>query len=105
MVLSVMTTGQTRQHQLLAGNWAFHLMVQHFIQQLLPITVCIHVGAIGLTDAQFAEENNQIAINSINCAGTEERVADCNRNTGVLDSCGRFEDAGVVCQGRECTLF
>ena len=77
----------------------------HSTASLLASLSVIQTGAIGLTDAQFAEENNPIAITSINCAGTEERVVDCNRNTGVLSSCDHFEDAGVVCQGSEYPNF
>ena len=54
-------------------------------------------GAVGLTN-EFGEENHPIAINFLNCNGTEERLVDCNRNTNELTRCGRFEDAGVVCQ-------
>lgn len=61
--------------------------------------VLIHVGAIALTDAQFAEGSNRVSINSLNCVGTEDSLANCSGNLAASGSCGRFEDAGIVCQG------
>ena len=48
---------------------------------------------------QFGEENHPIAIDFINCNGSEERVINCDRSRDGRASCGRFEDAGIVCQG------
>lgn len=56
-------------------------------------------GAIALTLGQFGEENHPIAIDYINCNGSEERVINCDRSRDERRSCGRFEDAGIVCQG------
>ena len=101
MGLYAMITGLTRQLQWLAGSLAFLLMVSYSystIERFLSIVIA-YVGAIGLTNGQFAESDNPFAINFINCNGTEEKVVDCSRNENELASCGRFEDAGIVCQG------
>lgn len=58
------------------------------------------LGAIALTDAQFAERNNPVSIYSLACLGNEDDLTRCRINVGVSESCGRFEDAGIVCQGR-----
>lgn len=60
---------------------------------------CIVQGAIALTDSLFAEEILPISISSLGCSGEEEDISECNINTGVSVSCGRYEDAGIVCQG------
>lgn len=58
-----------------------------------------YIGAIALTVPQFAEGSNRISINSLNCVGTEDSLAVCSGNSAAAGSCGRFEDAGIVCQG------
>lgn len=58
-------------------------------------------GAINLTNPLFAEGNAPISITSLSCDGSEEELSECSLNTGELVSCGRFEDAGIVCQGVE----
>lgn len=54
-------------------------------------------GAVGLTDTSFAEDGAFFAITSLACKGSEENLFDCSFSND--DSCGVFEDAGVVCQG------
>ena len=56
-------------------------------------------GAIALTDSEFPEGNKQEAINSILCIGTESTVFDCQLVFEGSESCGQYEDAGIVCQG------
>lgn len=60
---------------------------------------CVCVGAIALTNTQFAEGINRVSITSQNCVGTEDSLASCSDLGGASGSCGRFEDAGIVCQG------
>ena len=57
-------------------------------------------GAIGLTDSEFSEGIKQEVINTIFCAGNESSVLDCPIFFEGLESCGQFEDAGIVCQGK-----
>ena len=57
-------------------------------------------GAIALMDSEFPEGNRQEAINSILCVGTESKLFDCQLVFEGSESCGQFEDAGVVCQGK-----
>ena len=51
-------------------------------------------------DSEFPEGNKPEAINSIFCVGNEARVLDCRTVTEGSESCGQFEDAGIVCQGK-----
>ena len=64
------------------------------------MTVSSLKGAIALTDSEFAEGNKQEAINSILCVGTESELFDCQLIFEGTESCGQFEDAGIVCQGK-----
>lgn len=59
----------------------------------------MYIGAIALTTTQFAEGIKPVSITSQNCVGTEDSLAACSDLGDVLGSCGRFEDAGIVCQG------
>ncbi len=52
---------------------------------------------------RFSDGNVPILITSLTCLGEEQRLYNCSINTGTLASCGRFEDAGIVCQS-ECTV-
>jgi hypothetical protein len=63
------------------------------------VTLHLPIGAIALTDAQFAEGTSPVLITSQNCLGTEESLTDCTNLGDDTGSCGRFEDAGIVCQG------
>ena len=56
-------------------------------------------GAIALTDSEFPEGNKPEVINSIRCSGTEPEVLNCIVVFEGSESCGQFEDAGIVCQG------
>ena len=57
-------------------------------------------GAIGLTDSEFSEGVKREVINTILCAGNESSVLNCPISFEGLESCGQFEDAGIVCQGK-----
>lgn len=63
-------------------------------------------GAIALSDAQFAEGLKPTSYNAINCHGNESRLSDCVfvGPTGA-QSCGRFEDAEVVCQSEQILTY
>ncbi len=59
-------------------------------------------GAIALSDAQFSEGLKPTSYNEINCVGNESRLSDCAFvGPAGAQSCGRFQDAEVVCQS-EC---
>ena len=38
-------------------------------------------------------------LRDVSCIGTESTLLNCTYNTRPQYLCGRFEDAGVVCQG------
>ena len=48
----------------------------------------------------FDRVNRPSAINYLQCNGDETQLSDCDVNTEVVDTCGRYEVAGVVCQGK-----
>ena len=66
---------------------------------------------LGYASASEAKELNffwtnkprqMVWLDDVNCAGTENRLMDCPRNRGQavgITDCGRFEAAGVICQG------
>ena len=56
-------------------------------------------GAIGLTNEVFSEEVAPLLLTDVSCTGTESILLNCTYNTRPQYLCGRFEDAGVVCQG------
>ena len=47
----------------------------------------------------FDQADRPIAINYLECSGSEDQLSDCDINSEVADTCGRFEVAGIVCQG------
>ena len=47
----------------------------------------------------FDQADRPIAINYLECSGSEDQLSDCDINSEVVDTCGRFEVAGIVCQG------
>ena len=63
---------------------------------LFPCTI---IGAIALTDSRFSEGRRPEVINDIRCSGSESEVLDCPLVFEGSESCGQFEDAGIVCQG------
>ena len=57
--------------------------------------VYILVGAIATLNALFGQGTGTIALNNVQCAGTEARLVDCS--SGIVSSCSHSEDAGVRC--------
>ena len=68
-------------------------------QTILLHPLHIFPGAIGLTNEVFSEEVAPLLLTDVSCAGTESTLLNCTYNTRPQYLCGRFEDAGVVCQG------
>ena len=57
-------------------------------------------GAIALYDAQFSEGFSPVSVSSLTCTGEEPILFNCSVNAAEnIASCGRFEDAAVICQG------
>ena len=44
-------------------------------------------------------------INTIVCDGSESNVSECQIVFEGSESCGQYEDAGIVCQGKAQTSF
>ena len=57
------------------------------------------LGAIALTDSEFSEGSKPETVHDLQCNGTELEVLNCHYVLQGNESCGQFEDAGVVCQG------
>ena len=77
-------------------------IVELFLCQTNPSssTPCTSfLGAIGLTNEVFSEEVAPLLLTDVSCTGTESTLLNCTYNTRPQYLCGRFEDAGVVCQG------
>ena len=56
-------------------------------------------GAIALNNSPFAEGSLPIHVDSLSCRGNETMLLGCPNNNMEVRSCGRFEDASVICQG------
>ena len=56
-------------------------------------------GAIALNNSPYAEGSLPTHINTVSCRGAETLLLDCPFNNVAVGSCGRFEDAGIICQG------
>ena len=67
---------------------------------LSEMTLLFLKGAIALTDSEFSEGSKQETINSILCVGTESKLFECQLVFEGSESCGQYEDAGIVCQGK-----
>ena len=58
-----------------------------------------HAGSIALNDSFFREGNLPAFLGGVNCTGDETLITDCPRVVRPSESmCGRYQDAGVVCQ-------
>lgn len=55
------------------------------------------IGVIA-TRYQLRESNLVIAINDLNCTGSEGRITDCPHNAIDTRNCNHRDDASVVCQ-------
>lgn len=50
------------------------------------------------TSDMFGQGSGRILLDSVNCQGTEDNLADCaHRGVGDYSFCGHARDAGVVC--------
>ena len=103
MVPYVMTHGQMKQHQWFADNWdSLHMVLTSIciimsLSNLVPYFLHYFVGAIALSNAQFSNGNIPTLVTSLACNGNENVLYNCTINSEK--SCGRFEDAAIVCQG------
>jgi len=50
--------------------------------------------------ASFGRGRGPIFLEYVQCSGFEETLLDCDNNRLGYSTCGHYEDAGVVCQGR-----
>ena len=61
----------------------------------------LYLGAVAWSKEQirFSEGTSPSVIGMVNCSGDEVEILDCHHI--VSPPCGRFSDAGVICQGKE----
>ena len=50
--------------------------------------------------ASFGRGRGPVFLEYVQCNGFEETLLDCDNNGLGYSTCGHYEDAGVVCQGR-----
>ena len=62
----------------------------------------ILTGALNLTHEEFHSRVSPTAISNVACVSTENELTDCSYSP--LTSCDPLNDAGVVCQGRNCKI-
>ena len=62
----------------------------------IMIRILFHIGAIAYDSAYFGEGSVEIAMNSVQCDGTESELDDCTYSTFTL-FCQHDDDAGVAC--------
>ena len=60
----------------------------------------MHIDASAFSNARFGRGSGQILLDDVQCTGSEGRLIDCRYDSYTYD-CGRYEDAGVHCQGRD----
>ena len=65
--------------------------------------IIVFVGSAAISFAFFGQGTGTIALNNVQCAGTETRLVDCT--SGTVSSCSHSEDAGVRCLEQTGTLM
>ena len=60
----------------------------------------VAAGAIAVTTGRFSETSLPVLIGDLSCNGTESSILKCRYGPGTNTSCGRTEDAGIVCQSK-----
>ena len=80
-------------------NKVFHC--RHlYCRCVIPCCCNLHsTGAIALNNSPFAEDDLPIHVDILSCRGDENMLLSCPYNNMEVRSCGRFEDASVICQG------
>ena len=60
-------------------------------------------ASAAISFAFFGQGTGTIALNNVQCVGTEARLVDCS--SGSVVSCSHSEDAGVRCQEQRGSKF
>lgn len=68
-----------------------------FMNAIIYLSYSLLIGAIA-THNHLTEAILPIAINDLNCSGSEERLLDCPHNALDFSGCHHTHDATVVCQ-------
>lgn len=59
----------------------------------------VYIGAVNFSSGYFSQGVGLISLSSVQCIGTETRLADCPLGV-IAISCSHNKDAGVRCQRR-----
>ena len=63
--------------------------------------VYTYIGAIPRYGSYYGQGSGPLLIYSdLQCTGSEFRLLDCPRGPYSIKNCGRYNEAGVKCQGR-----
>ncbi|CAH2321870.1 neurotrypsin-like [Pelobates cultripes] len=69
------------------------------------VVVCRQLGYRGLakarTMAYFGEGQGPIHLDNVDCSGSENTLAECNKQDSGIHNCWHNEDAGVICDYKE----
>ena len=60
------------------------------------------IAAVATLNALFGQGTGAIALNNVQCTGTEARLADCP--VGTTTTCSHSDDAGVRCRAQTGTV-
>ena len=63
---------------------------------LISFYSSLFTASFATINAFFGQGTGTIALNNVQCAGTETRLVDCT--SSIVSSCSHFDDAGVRCQ-------
>ena len=60
----------------------------------------LHTDATAYLSARYGQGSGPIHLDNVACTGTENALVNCTYDSDTSD-CFHFEDAGVLCQGKQ----
>ena len=78
-----------------------YLLCSNIHLLIVNLSLCSLVRAGNASrHASFGQGRGPVFLEYVQCSGFEESLLDCDNNRLGYSTCGHYEDAGVVCQGR-----
>ena len=65
----------------------------HVVCRMLSLPPAVHAWG----KAHFGQGTGPIALDDVECLGTESNIADCDHRAWFANNCQHDEDAGVTC--------